>query len=64
MSATILKFPPRGRFDVRVEREAGDLGWLVVTHNGEHGWLHGDFSAALSDAHFIASGFGVAVVSS
>jgi hypothetical protein len=66
MTATILKFPPRGRFDVRirVEREADAPGWLVLTHDGEHGWTHGDFSAALDDAGVIAAGLGVSVRSS
>lgn len=59
MSAIILPFPPRGRFDIRVEREAGDVGWFVLLPDRSHGWLHGDFAAALNEARELASGFGV-----
>jgi hypothetical protein len=62
MSATILKFPPRGPFDIRVEREIGDDGWVVIARS--HGWLHGDFHAALSDARGVAGGWGTVVKSS
>jgi hypothetical protein len=58
MTARILKFPERGPFNVRVERE--DAGWLVICR--EHGWLHGSRREALAVANTIASGFGVAVV--
>jgi len=63
-SAVILQFPPRGVFAnaVRVERERGTDGWLTLAD--ACGWLHGDFISALRDAHEIATGFGVAVVSS
>jgi hypothetical protein len=57
MTARILKFPERGRFNVRVERE--DSAWLVVAR--DHGWLHGSRDTALVDAEQIASGYGVAV---
>jgi hypothetical protein len=61
---TILQFPSSRALAVRVEREADDLGWAVLTHDREHGWLHGDFHAALSEAHEIAGGYGVVVRSS
>jgi hypothetical protein len=61
MTAIILKFPSRGPSAVRVEPEAGGECWLVIARS--HGWLHGDFSAALQDARSIASGFSVAVAS-
>jgi hypothetical protein len=61
MSATLLKFPWERRFALRVEREASDLGWLVVTHDREYGWLSGDFNAALHDAGIIAAELGVNV---
>jgi hypothetical protein len=64
MTAIILPFPSSRAFAVRVEREASDLGWLVLTHDREHGWLHGDFGTALSDARELAGGYGVAAVSS
>jgi hypothetical protein len=64
MTATIIQFPPRPPFAVRVERERDSEGWLVRTHNREHGWLSGDFSAPLHDARELGTGFGVAVISS
>jgi hypothetical protein len=62
----VISFPPRGRFRfaVRVERERGDCGWLVLTHDRAFGWLHGSFDSAQQDAAVIAAGYGVAVVSS
>jgi hypothetical protein len=59
MMASILKFPPRGSFSVRVEREE-DQAWLVIAR--DHGWLHGSRHEALADAELIARGHGVAVV--
>jgi hypothetical protein len=64
MSARIIRFPLRGRFDIRIEREAGDLGWFVLLPDRSHGWLHGDFDGALRDASIIATDFGVSVASS
>jgi len=66
MSAIILKFPPRGRFDlhVDVEREANDLGWFVLSPDHRFGWLHGDWDGAINDARKIARDYGVAVISS
>jgi len=65
MTATILRFPPGGRrYDIRIERESGDLGWLVLTHDRRHGWLHGDFNTGHGDACGLAKGRGVAVTSS
>ena len=58
MKAHILKFPERGPFNVRVEREG--VAWLVVCRS--HGWLFGSHHEALADAERIAGGFGVAVV--
>jgi hypothetical protein len=64
--SNLLKFPPRGFFvtAVCVERESDGEGWFVLTHGREHGWLHGDFAAALRDAQSIAADFGVSVISS
>lgn len=53
----IIPFPPRGPFAVRIEREAE--AWLVLCR--DHGWLHGDYRAAIAEAYVIARGFGVAV---
>ena len=57
MSASVIPFPQRSPFVVRVEREGP--AWLVVCR--DHGWLHGDRSAAIADANTIARGFGVVV---
>jgi hypothetical protein len=59
-SAIILKFPPP---PIRLQRERDDEAWCVVTPSG-HGWLHGDFHAAMADAREIADGFGLPVRSS
>ena len=48
---------------VRVEREVDGEEWFVLAPRG-HGWLHGDFAAALRDALEIATDHGVAVRSS
>jgi hypothetical protein len=63
-SATIINFPYERRFAIRVERETNDLGWLIVTNDREHGWLHGDFNAAIHDAREVAATYDVAVQSS
>jgi hypothetical protein len=65
-TATIIQFPPKGRyrFDVQIEHEANGAGWFVLTHNREHAWLHGDFHAAVRDAKNVAKIYGVCVVSS
>ncbi len=65
MSAAIIRFPTFRRLDVRIEREAGDLGgWFVLSPDRSHAWLHGSFNDALDDAGVIASGYGMAVQSS
>ena len=55
--ATILEFPARGPFAVRIVRNAET--WLVLCR--DHGWLHADYRTAIADAKEIARGFGVAV---
>jgi hypothetical protein len=62
--ATILQFPSSRAFAVRIERETDDIGWMVLTHNREHGYLWGGFDAALSDARELAAHLGVIVKSS
>jgi hypothetical protein len=62
MSAIILKFPSRGPFNIRVEREIGGDAWLVIARS--YGWLHSDFVAALRDAREVAAGWGTVVISS
>jgi hypothetical protein len=58
MMADVLRFPERGPFAVRIERE--DSAWLVVAR--DHGWMFGSHHEALADAERIARGFGVVVV--
>ena len=48
---TVLQFPLRGPFRIEILREGG--AWLVRAR--AHGWLHGDFGAALKDAISLAS---------
>jgi hypothetical protein len=57
MTARILRFPPRGPFAVRIEREPP--AWMVIYRN--HGWLFGSRSEAFASARRLADGFGVAV---
>ena len=57
MTASIIKFPERGPFAVRIEREAE--AWLVIFRS--HAWLFGSRHAAMTEANGIARGFGVAV---
>jgi hypothetical protein len=57
MTAHVVRFPDRGPFCVRVEREGA--AWLVVARS--HAWLHAGFREALIEAKAIARGFGVAV---
>jgi hypothetical protein len=54
MTAQVIRFPVRRSVVVRIEREGP--AWLVVCR--DHGWLHGDYRAAVTDANTIARGFG------
>jgi len=64
----IILFPRRGPFSVHVVPEEGvsveavGVCWLVVARG--HGWVYSSRAAALRDAHDLAAGFGVIVVSS
>jgi hypothetical protein len=51
MTACILRFPPRRTAAIWVAPTDG--GWLVLA--GPHGWLHGDYCAALADARWLAA---------
>lgn len=64
MTAILLSFPSSRALAIRVQREADSPAWLVMTDDREHGWLHGDFHAALSEAAELAAGYDVCVQSS
>jgi hypothetical protein len=55
--ATIIRFPDRGPFIVRIEREG--CAWVVICRH--HGWIFGSRTEAVADARMLACGFGVAV---
>jgi hypothetical protein len=59
-----LKFPIIPRVSYSRPTQADSPAWLVMTHDREHGWLHGDFHAALSEAAELAAGYDVCVQSS
>jgi hypothetical protein len=63
-SAVIIPFPLHRRLAIRIVRAADGPEWLVLTHDRGHGWVHGDFHAALQDADAVARTYGVAVRSS
>jgi hypothetical protein len=48
--AAIIRFPLRRTAAVWITQEDG--AWLVLA--GSHGWLHGDYYAALADAQWLA----------
>ena len=50
MTAEIIRFPPR-RPTVILLTSTED-GWVILA--GSHGWLHGDRTAALKDARWLA----------
>ena len=50
MTAEIIRFPPR-RSTVILLRSTKDR-WVILA--GEHGWLHGDRTAALTDARWLS----------
>ena len=52
MSA-VIQFPARRQRNIRIERERGTEGWLVI--RGEHGWLHGDCLSAFLEARNLAA---------
>jgi hypothetical protein len=60
----VLHFPPRHRHEVRVEREVGGEGWVVLTPAREHAWLCGDFATAMSEARALAAELGISIWSS
>jgi hypothetical protein len=57
MSAIVIPFPRPMAIRVQQEPEGG---WLVTTHRG-HGWLHGNFGAAMLDAQEVANGFDLTI---
>jgi hypothetical protein len=57
MTATVLPFPRRGPWEIKIQREGDAL--LVLTRG--HGWLHGSYAAARADAEWLAANHGVAI---
>ena len=53
---SVERFPMRHAVCVWVLREAD--GWLVLAR--EHGWIHGDYDAALADAEMAGAQFRIA----
>jgi hypothetical protein len=57
MPADIIRFPQRRRTAVFIVVD--DDGWLVLA--GSHGWLHGDYDAALTDARWLARNLALSI---
>jgi hypothetical protein len=53
----VVCFPARHAACVWLIRE--QAAWLVLAR--DHGWLHGDYDAALADAYWLARNLGLAV---
>jgi hypothetical protein len=53
----IERFPPKRASCIWLLR--ADDAWLVLAR--EHGWLHGDYRAALDDARWLARNLGLPV---
>ena len=53
MTVAIIRFPPRRLAAVWILPL--ESGWLVL--HGAHGWLHGDYRDALTDAEWLAANF-------
>jgi hypothetical protein len=51
MSTAVIRFPARRAACVWIVRD-GDGAWLVLSL--DHGWLHGDYRSAFSDACWLA----------
>jgi hypothetical protein len=58
MSAAVIRFPPR-RFAAIWILPLAESGWLVL--HGAHGWLHGDYGAAIADAQWLARNTGLPI---
>jgi hypothetical protein len=54
----VVRFPARHAACIWLTREEGPA-WLVLCHG--HGWLHGDYDAALDDARWLGRNRGLAV---
>jgi hypothetical protein len=53
----LVRFPARHTSCVWVMREA--TAWLVLA--GSHGWLHGDYRAALGEARWLSENLGLPI---
>jgi len=57
MSSDLVRLDPRRVARVWIVREGP--AWLVLARG--HGWLHGDYNAALADALWLSKNLGLAV---
>jgi hypothetical protein len=53
----VVRFPARRAACVWITREGP--AWLVIAR--EHGWLHGDYPAALGDARWLSKNLGLPI---
>jgi hypothetical protein len=56
--STVIRFPARHAAVVWIAREAD--AWLVLAPRG-HGWLHGCYQDALTDANWLSENLGFVV---
>jgi hypothetical protein len=56
---TVIRFPLRRVGTILICRERNGSGWLVL--HGSHGWLHGDYDAAIDDARWLAGNSGLPI---
>jgi len=55
-SGRLVQFPPRC---IWITRESSSSAWVVL--HGNHGWLFGDFRAALGEAHWLSKNCGLPI---
>jgi hypothetical protein len=58
MSAAVIRFPPRSAHRVWLLRDTNGA-WLVLAR--DHGWLHGSYLSALTDARWLARNLGLSI---
>jgi hypothetical protein len=55
---TVVRFPLRYLAAIWI-LPLREFGWLVL--HGAHGWLHGDYDAAIADAEWLAHNSGLPI---